>query len=36
MDDATEIVGKMNVTVSIVQALQKVQQQEHSHRRMQS
>jgi len=36
MDDEKEVVGRMNVTVSIVQALKKVQQQEHNHRRMQS
>jgi hypothetical protein len=36
MDDEKEIVGRMNVTVSIVQALKKVKQQEQNNHRIQS
>jgi hypothetical protein len=36
MDDENEVVGRMNVTVSILQALKKVKQQEQNNRRMQS
>ncbi|CAF3169233.1 unnamed protein product [Rotaria socialis] len=36
MEDPTEIVGQMNVTVSIVQALKKLKQQEQTTRRMQN
>ncbi|CAF5217289.1 unnamed protein product, partial [Rotaria magnacalcarata] len=36
MEDPAEIVGQMNVTVSIVQALKKLKQQEQTTRRMQN
>jgi hypothetical protein len=36
MDDDREVIGQMNVTVSIVQALQKAQQREQNNHRMQT
>ena len=36
MDDQTKVVGQMNVTVSIVQALNKVTRQGQNVRRIQS
>jgi hypothetical protein len=36
MDDDRKVIGQMNVTVSIVQALQKAQQREQNNRRMQT